>query len=73
MNGFLKRNKADELEQVKKQKMGLQNSIESLRAYQAQKTLKAKANQDLDSLTKAASFFFLTLLVVYMLFSCNSA
>ena len=38
--------------------MSLQNSIESLRADQAQKTLKAKANQDLDSLTKAASFFF---------------
>ena len=58
MTGFLKRNKANELEQVKKQKMSLQNSIESLRADQAQKTLKAKANQDLDSLTKAASFFF---------------
>lgn len=37
MNGFLKRNEADDLEQLKKQKMGLQNSIESLRADQAQK------------------------------------
>ena len=36
--------------------MGVQNSIELLRAGLEQETSKAEGNQDLDSLKKAASF-----------------
>ena len=51
-----RKSKFDELEKVKKQKLVVQNSIDSLIAGITQETLNAEASQDRSNIVKAASF-----------------
>ena len=51
-----RKSKFDELEKVKKQKLDVQNSIDSLIAIITQETLNAEASQDCSNIVKAASF-----------------
>ena len=51
-----RKSKFDELEKVKKQKLDVQNSIDSLIAGITQETLNAEASQDRSNIVKAASF-----------------
>ena len=51
-----RKNKFDELEKVKKQKLDVQNWIDSLIAGITQETLNAEASQDRSNIVKAVSF-----------------
>ena len=51
-----RKRKFDEIENIKKQKLTLQKTIDSLREGLEKETLGADKNQDLGSILKAASF-----------------
>ena len=53
---FKKKKKFDEIENIRKQKLTVQKTIDSLREGFDKETLEADKNQDLGSMSKAASF-----------------